>query len=196
MGTWIEELADMDAATLAGRLGLSTCPLCSHETTDRRGRLGSLRFNGPLWLCHACNEGGNGVGLLSAAVLGTKRIQGRAGWRRLRTAAGALGVGDRVQLVAPVKIERLHQARANVAEACAYEAREAGVPCKWSELYDMAMACIRDGALEDRVEAERLRLVELYSMNGRNPVLAAMRAALAEEVKQEREEARCSVKSR
>jgi len=196
MGTWIDELADMDAATLAGRLGLSTCPLCSHETAGRRGRLGSLRFDGPLWLCHACNEGGNGVGLMSAAVLGTKRPRGSAGWRRLRSAAGALGVGDRVELVARVKRERLHEAQANVAETCAYEAREAGVPCKWSELRDMAMACIRDGALEERVEAERLRLVELYAANAKNPRLVAMRAILSEEVKREREEERCTVRSR
>ena len=158
---WIDDVADMDATDLAGRLGLHTCPLCGHETDSRRGRLGSLRFKGPLWTCHGCNQGGNTVSMLCAVVLGRKRAQGSAGWRRVQSAAHALGVGGSLEVVKPraVALPYLREAQDSMARELASIAFETvfGLDT-WSNHYRRALACVRDGLRAEEVERRRQRL--------------------------------------
>lgn len=183
---WIFELSEHDAYGLACRLRLTTCPLCRHETKDRRERLGSLRFSGCLWTCHACNQGGNSYGLLCAVVLGRTKPNGSAEWRRVKTAAHALGVGGSVEVAQAYQPPPpyLREARTSVANTLTLEAFN---NCEYLDLWDnwhrRAMGVLELGFMAEEVERRRLEIVKQRTLcEG----LKRLKALAAEQTREER----------
>lgn len=132
---WADEVARRDVVDLAGRIGLSTCPACGHTPSrgdNRPGRFGSVRANGPVWTCYACQAGGNSLTLLAYVVLG-RRAAGSADWRRLESAARSLWAGLPVGASARPITQRLSKsdriakqgAEARAAWTCAQRAAAA-----------------------------------------------------------------------
>jgi hypothetical protein len=160
---WADEVARRDAVELAGRIGLATCPACGHTPSrdDRRAaRFGSVRADGTLWTCYACQAGGNSLTLLAYAVLG-RRAAGSADWRRLESAARSLWAGLPVGGVATVQpVQRLtkgervrrsfaesvvaNQMAAEAAAACGLDPEDA------AEFYPSALRYVRGGGIAAR----------------------------------------------
>lgn len=155
---WADEVARRDVIDLAGRIGLSTCPACGHTPSrgdNRPGRFGSVRSNGPLWTCYACQAGGSSLNLLSFVVLGRRRPLGSADWRRLETAARHLWAGLPVGASVQPVVERLSKsdriakqgAEARVAGDLADRAAKAcGLPPEDSiDFFPSALHWVRSG---------------------------------------------------
>lgn len=100
---WRADVASHESREVAGRLGVTGCPVCRAEpAVERRDRAGSVRWRRDGgWTCHACDAGGDALALVLAVAVGRHRSTSGEDWRRAEDLAVSCGLVTREETRIP-----------------------------------------------------------------------------------------------